>query len=1309
VADELPSATAPPTESIGLTPMPTPAPPPETPDAVTSTPASPTLVADELPSATAPPTESIGLTPTLAAEVAPSATSPSAPMLAHPAVAPAQAQPGDVIINEVAWAGSHSDASAQWIELFNRTSLPVYLDNWKIAAADGTPIIPLAGIIAPAGYYLLECNDDLTVSDVPADGIYRGALGMSGEALHLFDPSGALIDSVNGDGGTWPGGQLQPPRSMERVSTELPDTDATWATNNSLIRNGIDRHGHPIDGTPRQPNSTTYPALPGDVVINEIAWSGSHASGGDEWIELANTTNRSIDLTGWRLSAADGSPDISLTGIIEPDAFFLIERDHDQVVSDVPADLVVSFAGDLSDAGETLHLMVGTLHIDTANAAGGAWPAGQAEPAHQSMERITPLTPDHAAGWVSNDGFHRNGFDAAGNPINGTPRSANSSSRSPQILISEVLYDGVTAETDGDEFVELCNAQTGVATLRGIKVGDAERAGGGESMFALPDGLTLAADGCLVIAKNAAQFYARFGFLPDFELVVGPIGFPDMPEVPNLPAYSGWAGSRWALDDSGDEVVVLDATDRIIDSVAFGNGDYAAVGLTPDAVRAAHPDSLQRLWPLDSGSMPDDFVRRTPSPGAVTRLPSSPPNAPPAPELAPGMYAYWGVLNSHSSYSDGAGPPVLAFATARSVGAHFFAITDDGAALNQRLWARCIDEATEATESRHFVGLCGFEYRGLTSGFLTLWNTTDVVSHRDPAYDTLPELFAWLHRQPQAVGAWHHPFSISPVQDFPHDAHTTPPVHLWQTLGGAPIGDVDTLETAWMQMLAQDWQLAPLAPGTGAADIRDGFLSTTARTGIVAPDLTYANVVNALHARRVFVTQDADLALGLRAGADWMGSRVESAGELGFVIMAHDLDSPAEPLTVTLFDRSLAIASRQWQEPSAEWSVRVDVQPGHYYWARAVQADGDVAETAPIWISGQAAPDALVINEVLPAPHTVDWNSDGTLDRRDEWLELYNPGPVPIGAGGWQLGDASGGVFVVPLLTTIPAGGFVLLDGKQMTLSLNNSADRLFLWRADGGTADSYQYDRGPGYDISLCRLPDGAATWVRRCLPTPGTANRELPEAEPLATDIRGARSLPIGSWVKVRGRVSVPPGVFSARVAYLQDDDAGIKVYLPADHRLWCEPGERLEIVARTGTDHDELQLRVTHRHSLRQRGAGEAPLPLPITTGQMGESYEGLLVLLSGTVVEAEAYGTFWVDDGTGPARVYVDPDAPLSRPRLTPGQTLQVVGVVSQRRGDETARNAGYRLLPRYDSDLSAEEAEVPMLVPLRLPETGSLPD
>jgi hypothetical protein len=66
-----------------------------------------------------------------------------------------------------------------------------------------------------------------------------------------------------------------------------------------------------------------------DVVVSEIAWMGTTADANDEWLELVNNTAVDIDLTGWRLVSSDGTPDITLSGVIPAGGRYLLERTDD--------------------------------------------------------------------------------------------------------------------------------------------------------------------------------------------------------------------------------------------------------------------------------------------------------------------------------------------------------------------------------------------------------------------------------------------------------------------------------------------------------------------------------------------------------------------------------------------------------------------------------------------------------------------------------------------------------------------------------------------------------------------------------------------------------------------------------------------------------------------------------------------------------------------------------------------------------------------------------------------------------------------
>ena len=167
-------------------------------------------------------------------------------------------------------------------------------------------------------------------------------------------------------------------------------------------------------------------ASPGDVVINEIAWMGTTCSYYDEWIELYNNSSLSIDLTGWSLKAADGTPDISLVGIIPAKGYFLLERTDDETIKDLKADQI--YTGALENTSEDLQLRdaSGNLIDSVPCETNGGWFAGEKGGAY-TMERTDAGSPGTTKNnWHTNDGITRNGTDAEGNPINGTPKAENS-------------------------------------------------------------------------------------------------------------------------------------------------------------------------------------------------------------------------------------------------------------------------------------------------------------------------------------------------------------------------------------------------------------------------------------------------------------------------------------------------------------------------------------------------------------------------------------------------------------------------------------------------------------------------------------------------------------------------------------------------------------------------------------------------------------------------------------------------------------------------------------------------------------------
>lgn len=267
------------------------------------------------------------------------------------------------------------------------------------------------------------------------------------------------------------------------------------------------------------------------VLINEVAWAGTGSGLSEhEWIELYNPGNTAINITGWKIVSADGNPNITLNGVIPAKGYFLLERGTDNVVANIAADQVYPGAGttnSLSNSGETLYLRdVSNKTIDTANINGGAWPRGSSS-TYATMERSGNIADSDSA-WHTNTGLKRNGKNANGGNIMGTPKSANSTAPTPtptrtptktrtptpirtttptrtptrtptpppasltaRLVINEILArPGFDWNRDGvvdvyDEFIEIKNNSTFDVDLRGWKLDD--QASNDVSPFNLPN------------------------------------------------------------------------------------------------------------------------------------------------------------------------------------------------------------------------------------------------------------------------------------------------------------------------------------------------------------------------------------------------------------------------------------------------------------------------------------------------------------------------------------------------------------------------------------------------------------------------------------------------------------------------------------------------------------------------------------------------------------------------------------------------------------------------------------------------------
>jgi len=163
--------------------------------------------------------------------------------------------------------------------------------------------------------------------------------------------------------------------------------------------------------------------------------------------------------------------------------------------------------------------------------------------------------------------------------------------------------------------------------------------------------------------------------------------------------------------------------------------------------------------------------------------------------------------------------------------------------------------------------------------------------------------------------------------------------------------------------------------------------------------------------------------------------------------------------------------------------------------APALSSTGDTAPPPPV-DPGTADPLEICINEFMPA-NTTSLMVD---EEFPDWIELHNPGKVPIDLFGYSITDDRDDwrrhVFNVSL--EVPAGGFLLLyaDAQEglgpehLPFSLNQQGEVLALYREDG-SGEVLDYGKVID-DLAVVRHTDCGPidTWIHVAGGTPGSTN---------------------------------------------------------------------------------------------------------------------------------------------------------------------------------------------------------------------------
>ncbi len=363
---------------------------------------------------------------------------------------------------------------------------------------------------------------------------------------------------------------------------------------------------------------------------------------------------------------------------------------------------------------------------------------------------------------------------------------------------------------------------------------------------------------------------------------------------------------------------------------------------------------------------------------------------------------YFGQLHAHTNLSDGAGSVEEAFDYASKVeNLDFFAVTDhsdsfdnagagaigaDGAGISTG-WATGKQAAASVT-NEDFVGLFGFEMtwpEDKQLGHISTFNTPGWQTRDQEAFENVPtaleNYYKALATVPGSVSQFNHPDTIH--GDFERFDHYSPKYD--EVISLLEISREDDAVDCEYYNLALDkgWHVAP----TNNQNNHTGSWgdASDARTVILAKTLTEEALYDAMKDRRVYATQDSDLAVYYELNGAVMGSIIPKSEDAAITVFLSDPTDAAIGSVEVVADGG-AVLAKQWVETPAKM-LELSVSGGRsYYYLRITQPDGDVAVTAPVWMDGY---DDIGIGS---------FTSDTPTPARDEEIgltvELYNDEPV---------------------------------------------------------------------------------------------------------------------------------------------------------------------------------------------------------------------------------------------------------------------------------------------------------------------------
>ncbi|MEG2017423.1 MAG: 5'-nucleotidase C-terminal domain-containing protein [Clostridium sp.] len=338
---------------------------------------------------------------------------------------------------------------------------------------------------------------------------------------------------------------------------------------------------------------------------------------------------------------------------------------------------------------------------------------------------------------------------------------------------------------------------------------------------------------------------------------------------------------------------------------------------------------------------------------------------------ADGLNIYFGQLHSHSNISDGAGSIEDAYKYAKEqAGVDFLAVTDHSNSLENDTkasmadgsvspeWVTAKDTAKRYSDS-NFLGVYAYEMTWSNgTGHMNTFNTPGFESRnkdglKNSDAKALENYYNILKEYPASISQWNHPGKT--FGDFKDFANYDPQIDNVINLIEVGNGEGQVHGSGYFpsyefytRALDKGWNVSP----TNNQDNHKGKWgnANTARTVVLADNLTEEGLYDALRNMRTYATEDENLSIVYTLNDEVMGSMLsDKPSEVKIKVDVKDED--AENIgKVSVIVNGGAVADSKVinaNEGTAEFTLPADYS---YYYIRVEQPDKDTAVTAPVWV-----------------------------------------------------------------------------------------------------------------------------------------------------------------------------------------------------------------------------------------------------------------------------------------------------------------------------------------------------------------------